>query len=321
MKNFSPKTYYTSVSSPIEGLRTLTEKREFATINEEGSLDSNVEMEIGKIVLVNFEDVSDTDRSSCLQKHGTYILLKTVYKHLIFLIISDNAIDRVLKMFDSEKVIALYTSTPSNVGEMKHRVRRESAAPKGGHIFRSEHILLFFTELMYKTADAVVPQAINVQEMNIHNASNNKFTVQLRGASHRVEFDVILESGYYKMQNLKYGEQIFRVIPAVEAPKDFSYYCGNQTFVEITKNDQKATLSWNSLQFQAPFGKKVDDKFIFGDAWHCVGFFSPAILAGLFVVFMLLAITAVGIVWIMDINTMDRFDDPKGKTITINTSE
>jgi len=32
-------------------------------------------------------------------------------------------------------------------------------------------------------------------------------------------------------------------------------------------------------------------------------------------------ILAFGLVMIIDIKTMDMFDDPKGKTITINTSE
>lgn len=57
------------------------------------------------------------------------------------------------------------------------------------------------------------------------------------------------------------------------------------------------------------------------DSFNCVGFFSAPIWSGLFVVFILLAITFYGIIMMMDIRTMDRFDDPKGKTITINASE
>lgn len=41
----------------------------------------------------------------------------------------------------------------------------------------------------------------------------------------------------------------------------------------------------------------------------------------MFITFMLLIILTYGITFIMDIRTMDRFDDPKGKTITINASE
>lgn len=50
-------------------------------------------------------------------------------------------------------------------------------------------------------------------------------------------------------------------------------------------------------------------------------FFTAPILAGLFVVFILLFIVTWGIIMIMDIKTMDRFDDPKGKTISINVVE
>jgi len=36
---------------------------------------------------------------------------------------------------------------------------------------------------------------------------------------------------------------------------------------------------------------------------------------------VLVAILAFGVAMLSSINTMDRFDDPKGKTITVNTSD
>jgi hypothetical protein len=76
-------------------------------------------------------------------------------------------------------------------------------------------------------------------------------------------------------------------------------------------------------QFQVqPFFKTLNEsEMVFGDSFNCVGFFSVPIWSGLFVVFILLSITFYGIMMMMDIRTMDRFDDPKGKTITINAAE
>lgn len=59
----------------------------------------------------------------------------------------------------------------------------------------------------------------------------------------------------------------------------------------------------------------------FGDAYDCVGFTTGPIWSGIFVTFILALIMTFGLCMIMDIKTMDRFDDPKGKTISINASE
>jgi V-type H+-transporting ATPase S1 subunit len=59
----------------------------------------------------------------------------------------------------------------------------------------------------------------------------------------------------------------------------------------------------------------------FGSAYDCVYFFTVPIWSGLFVCTILALILTSGLLMIMDVKTMDRFDDPKGKTITINTSE
>lgn len=50
-------------------------------------------------------------------------------------------------------------------------------------------------------------------------------------------------------------------------------------------------------------------------------FFTPAIWMGLLVTWTMLIILGLGLTMLMDIKTMDRFDDPKGKTITVNVSE
>lgn len=59
----------------------------------------------------------------------------------------------------------------------------------------------------------------------------------------------------------------------------------------------------------------------FSDAYDCVGFTTIPIWSGLFVTLILSIIMTMGLTMIMDIKTMDRFDDPKGKTIIINASE
>ncbi|XP_047039158.1 V-type proton ATPase subunit S1 [Helicoverpa zea] len=96
----------------------------------------------------------------------------------------------------------------------------------------------------------------------------------------------------------------------------FCYRCAQQVTFSTRNETKTYTVSFEDLKVQPFFETNTTQEF--GDAFNCVGFFSAPIWAGLFVVFILLAITFYGIMMMLDIRTMDRFDDPKGKTITIN---
>jgi len=85
------------------------------------------------------------------------------------------------------------------------------------------------------------------------------------------------------------------------------------------KDEERISLVFPKYQIQPFFEPTREVKF--GVAVDCVEFFTSGIWCGIFVVFILLLIGAWGIIMIMDINTMDRFDDPKGKTITIAATE
>lgn len=76
----------------------------------------------------------------------------------------------------------------------------------------------------------------------------------------------------------------------------------------------------NKFQVQ-PWLRSSSGSVKFGDPQEQDSFFTAPILAGLFVTALMLFIVTWGITMIMDIKTMDRFDDPKGKTISINVVE
>jgi V-type H+-transporting ATPase S1 subunit len=97
------------------------------------------------------------------------------------------------------------------------------------------------------------------------------------------------------------------------APFGFSYHCGG---FNLTNEHRDISLLLPGFQIQ-PFVPNAT----FGDAYNCVGFTSVPIWSGLFVTFILLLIITFGLTMMMDIKTMDRFDDPKGKTITISATE
>lgn len=73
-----------------------------------------------------------------------------------------------------------------------------------------------------------------------------------------------------------------------------------------------------TLQIQG-FGLANGTNFSY--ASDCAGFFTPGIWMGLVTMLLLLLIFVYGLHMIMLLNTMDRFDDPKGPSISVPQSE
>ncbi|KAJ8951416.1 hypothetical protein NQ318_006845 [Aromia moschata] len=101
-------------------------------------------------------------------------------------------------------------------------------------------------------------------------------------------------------------------ISDIYAPLSFSYHCGDLVLTD------SANFQLDITYFQVqPFFNGTDNTTKFSDAYDCVGFTTVPIWSGLFVTSILLLIMTFGITMMMDIRTMDRFDDAKGKTITV----
>lgn len=57
--------------------------------------------------------------------------------------------------------------------------------------------------------------------------------------------------------------------------------------------------------------------FTFGQVNYCQGFFTSGIWMAIMTSLLLALILAMGVTFLCNINTMDRFDDPKGKPLNI----
>lgn len=99
-------------------------------------------------------------------------------------------------------------------------------------------------------------------------------------------------------------------------PSQFSYHCSQK--IVFRKN--VTTLNITDLQVQV-YPTSHNEKKVFSDAYDCVGFTTVPIWTGIFVTAILALIMIWALTMIIDIRTMDRFDDPKGKTITISAQE
>ncbi|KAL4149639.1 hypothetical protein QTP88_003533 [Uroleucon formosanum] len=140
----------------------------------------------------------------------------------------------------------------------------------------------------------------------------NGTKVTLRFRFEKISFSWELKSIEYERDN-----SIIQLTPKqpIGAQKGLSYFSAGPV---IFSNGSIVLKFYGKFQVQ-PWLTSESPKF--SDPQEQNSFFTPPILAGLFVTAIMLFIVTWGITMIMDIKTMDRFDDPKGKTITINVAE
>jgi V-type H+-transporting ATPase S1 subunit len=116
----------------------------------------------------------------------------------------------------------------------------------------------------------------------------------------------------------------------IAAPRGMSFHCSRFGPLYPARNTTDKppadktiptfSYSLEFLNFQIqPF--MTANSTTFGTSYDCVGFFSIGILSGIFINILLMAILAWGLVMVMSVKTMDRFDDPKGKPISVGATD
>ncbi|XP_026567157.1 V-type proton ATPase subunit S1 [Pseudonaja textilis] len=113
-------------------------------------------------------------------------------------------------------------------------------------------------------------------------------------------------------------------VTQITAPTNYSFSCacvssepslGGMLFPAKNATQWDLTI----LRFQIQSYQLINETF--SDASDCAGFFSPGIWMGLLTSLLLVAIFTYGLHMIMSLKTMDRFDDPKGPTISVPQTE
>ncbi|KAL4655470.1 V-type proton ATPase subunit S1-like [Arapaima gigas] len=106
----------------------------------------------------------------------------------------------------------------------------------------------------------------------------------------------------------------------IYAPGEYSYRCESVSMSNnllLNSNDNKWILSFRDFQIQ---GFSVTNGQ-FSYASDCASFFTPGIWMGLLISLMMLLILTYGLHMIMHVRTVDRFDDPKGPSISVPQNE
>lgn len=141
---------------------------------------------------------------------------------------------------------------------------------------------------------------------------------EIKVGTHEIVFKLVLSGGTWEAREIYYNNLRFMASAPIDAYEERSFGCGN-----ITITNAKTYVVLENFQIQPFFNETGPFTAESAFAGHndCVGYFSPVIWGTIFIVILLLSILSYGFMMIMDIKTMDRFDDPKGKTITINAQE
>ncbi|XP_044748839.1 V-type proton ATPase subunit S1 [Coccinella septempunctata] len=311
--------YLPYVQNPIGATKELGKE---VTEVPLASLLHNSEVPNGEVLIVDLNDAKDNEpRIQMLKRHDSAIA--DIFSELLQ---------------KNDNIIAVYTSHHKSwlvPDVVKHRNVRsllqsqnetaensetQEASPaeltKGdeGLIGDNKNLLLYVSSTPLishdngKTFSAVPLEVTNCEK------KDNVITFQLSGKDVNLNFEIILQSdGYWVLKNVSSSSESY-TFPEITAPIGFSYHCFNVSFKAGSE-----ILILPGLQIE-PFSTEEDHPN-FNDAYDCVGFTSIPIWTGIFVTVIMLLILTFGITFMMDIKTMDKFDDAKGKTITINASE
>ncbi|XP_040009701.1 ATPase H+ transporting accessory protein 1a [Xiphias gladius] len=111
----------------------------------------------------------------------------------------------------------------------------------------------------------------------------------------------------------------------IYAPAEYSYRCESVTSFRwpllIPRSSKDPANQWRVSfeDFQIQGFNVTDSEFSY--ASDCAGFFSPGIWMGLMTSLLMVLVLTYGLHMIMQLRTMDRFDDPKGPAISVPQTE
>lgn len=134
-----------------------------------------------------------------------------------------------------------------------------------------------------------------------------------------------LESGSLSTSAESLGVTYMGAPYGMETPNMFSFVC-TRTYFQLfnatmdKKPLVKVAMYIEGLQIQ-PYGMMMGgnstSEYMFGKINYCQGFFTSGIWMAIISSLLLIFITMSGVTLLANINTMDRFDDPKGKPLNI----
>lgn len=300
LNTIQSKSYFPNVASPLEGLYDVPSDEQIQVSASDNILDVAGS---GKIVFVELDLAKSPDD---YVKHDT--LIGDVY-------------DQLAEKF--RNVVVIYTGRQDSAnGETLVRKTRQAepaATVKDWDLKNDNNFAIVAEKFTVRQKDSTTVQEHKLSSVT-STLTDNTLTVKITTEG-GPEIDLSFKSngGNWALteakkdaDNLVYPAYIFGKLGS-------PMRCGES----LTFRQGSTYYSIVNSQFLPSFASG-NDPLTFpksADVVHCNGYWTPGIVSGLFVILIFAIIMTWGISFIMDINTMDKFDDPKGKTITINATD
>ncbi|XP_053679792.1 V-type proton ATPase subunit S1 [Anopheles nili] len=301
LQQLERKSYLPSVEEPLSALEGSNAQS--VQLLSDGSLSEKIVPQAGGVVVVNLSNGDFASHDALID--ALYNRLRNEYPN----------------------IVAIYTGkTPSfSYSRLVRKTRQTEEPEPTPDILKNEVFLMTYEKFQYGPADAAPEQltsakltdAVKVDNTTL-DAQGPSMQISLTGAGAKVDLFFLHTQGSWEIKGVWFNNQEYYLRHRVHVNQHFSYRCNSWEYYSL---DLANKIVFEEVQLQPFFPGVSETTEKFGDAWYCVGFTSGGILSGLFLVLIFLIIGSYGVSWMMDIRTMDRFDDPKGKTITVSTTE
>lgn len=336
-----------NVQQPIDYLKSLDSDQPEIVVNSDGGVIPTIVPEKGKFLFITFNDIpssSAESRAALLQSHDKIISeltkqISALHDNVIIIYTgeSSNMMARQKREAEENKdssanmtaplpaaAIAsaasespITTTTQKEVHEekvVKKTISLLTGKDDDKSFYNLDNVLIYYRNITIVSDKNEVLFESNMPVLTKH---EEYWTVDMSDGVSHFSFNIINLSGRWYVDGAKWKGNDIKSKTIIGANDGFGFHCSPTIEFKQGKN---IVLRWRQLQIEPNFVETVKmEKF--GDSFDCVGFTSPGIWAGLFITFILIFILTIGMCWMLDIRTMDRFDDPKGKTITISVNE
>uniref|UniRef100_A0A182SES8 V-type proton ATPase subunit S1/VOA1 transmembrane domain-containing protein n=1 Tax=Anopheles maculatus TaxID=74869 RepID=A0A182SES8_9DIPT len=297
LQKLERKSYLPSVEEPLSVLEGSNAQS--VQLLADGTLSERVVPQAGGIVVVNLSGGDFASHDAIID--ALYTRLRNAHPN----------------------IVAIYTAkTPSfSYSSLVRKTRQTDQEPEPTReVLKTDGFLLVYENFKFGPVDADLTIAKLDRATKVENATTDSMHIRLSGTGAQVDLFFLQTQGSWEITGVWFENQEYYLRNRVHVNQHFSYACNSWEYYSL---DLQKKIVFEEVQLQ-PFWSEdgvpvTNDRF--GDAWYCVGFTSGGILSGLFLILIFIIIGSYGISWMMDIRTMDRFDDPKGKTITVNTAE
>ncbi|XP_050070221.1 V-type proton ATPase subunit S1 [Anopheles maculipalpis] len=298
LQKLERKSYLPSVEEPLSVLEGSNAQS--VQLLADGTLSERVVPQAGGIVVVNLSGGDFASHDAIID--ALYTRLRNAHPN----------------------IVAIYTAkTPSfSYSSLVRKTRQAEQEPEPvREVLSTDGFLMVYEAFRFGQADAEELTSAKLDRAaKVENATTDSMQIRLTGAGAQVDLFFLLTQGSWEVTGVWFDNQEYYLRHRVHVNQHFSYACNSWEYYSY---DLQKKIVFDEVQVQ-PFWSADGEAMAsnrFGDAWYCVGFTSGGILSGLFLILIFIIIGSYGITWMMDIRTMDRFDDPKGKTITVNAAE